>query len=166
MQQAVCLSISIRGLSFQGRFPVLMSVLQPCPQGVQPAVIVFGITVVPDSAVIVEKMAVRVERSLDSQYLLQLGQCPTVFVVLSRIAAILFRQGIGIIDELPVTTDIGTCVYRPFPADLVGWLCLSIPECREPVLHLPYCFRVLRTIPAYQLAAPTGIFPTDVRQVG
>lgn len=95
-----------------------MLVLQPCPQGVQPAVIVPRITFALDSIVIIEEMAVRVEQSFDFQYLLQLGQRPAILVMLSRVAAILFRQYIDIIDELPVAADIGAWVYGPFPADL------------------------------------------------
>ena len=76
-----------------------MLVLQPCPQGVQPAVIVPRITFALDSIVIIEEMAVRVEQSFDFQYLLQLGQRPAILVMLSRVAAVLFRQYIDIIDD-------------------------------------------------------------------
>ena len=79
-----------------------MLVLQPCPQGVQPAVIVPRITFALDSIVIIEEMAVRVEQSFDFQYLLQLGQRPAILVMLSRVAAVLFRQYIDIIDELMI----------------------------------------------------------------
>lgn len=83
-----------------------MLVLQPCPQGVQPAVIVPRITFALDSIVIIEEMAVRVEQSFDFQYLLQLGQRPAILVMLSRVAAVLFRQYIDIIDELPIAADM------------------------------------------------------------
>ena len=58
MLQAVCPAISIRGLSFQWWFSVPMLVLQPCPQGVQPAVIVPRITFALDSIVIIEEVRV------------------------------------------------------------------------------------------------------------
>ena len=73
-------------------------------------------------------MVVRVKQSLDFLYFLQFVQCPTVFVVLSCIAAVLFRQGIDIINELPVLTDIGSCGDRPLPADLAE---MESESCRE-----------------------------------
>ena len=98
-----------------------MLVLQPCPQGVQPAVIVPRITFALDSIVIIEEMAVRVEQSFDFQYLLQLIQRPAILVMLSRVAAVLFRQYIDIIDELPIAADIGAWVYGRFQPTLPIW---------------------------------------------
>ena len=98
-----------------------MLVLQPCPQGVQSAVIVPRIAVVPDGIVIVKKMTIRVKQPFDFQYLLQLGQRPAVLVMLSRITAVLFRQDIDIINEPLVAANVGTWVYGPFPADLPIW---------------------------------------------
>ena len=115
MLQTVCPAILVRGLSFQGRFSVPMPVLQPCPQGVQSAVIVPRITFALDSIVIIEEMAVRVEQSFDFQYLLQLGQRPAILVMLSRVAAVLFRQYIDIIDELPIAACL--LYTSPSPRD-------------------------------------------------
>ena len=124
--QAVCPAIPVRGLSFQRRFPVPMFVLQSCPQGVQAAVIVLGITIAVRYTVVIKKVIVRVEQPFNSQNLLQLGQRSTILVVLSRIAAVLFRQDIDIINKPPVAANVGAWVYGPFAE-------IGRASCRERV---------------------------------
>ena len=94
-----------------------MLVLQPCPQGVQPAVIVPRITFALDSIVIIEEMAVRVEQSFDFQNLFQLSECPSVSVMLPCIKTVLFRQSIYALDKPLIAADIRTWVYGAFPTD-------------------------------------------------
>lgn len=99
------------------RFPVPMSVSQPCTQRVQTTVIIYRIACTP-VVVLLQKMSVGIEQALDFQNLLQFGKCPPVLIVPGCIASVLFRQGVGIINEPLIPANVGRCIYRPFPADL------------------------------------------------
>ena len=94
-----------------------MTVLQPGPQGVQSAVVVYGklpLIVI----LVIEQVSVSIEQSLDCENLLQFVQSSSFLVQLSGILPVPFRQVVRIVGQPLIAPFIRAGVNGSFPTDL------------------------------------------------